>query len=70
MDCVDWQSPELVMQAGLDDWQVNFIKGLVSNLLVYINDNSPSQSSANLIFNTQVKDVYSVMEVSNYLPLI
>jgi len=58
-------SPELIMQSGLDEWQVNFIKGIVSHLLVYLNDNSPSGHYFNkLMTNTQARDVYSIFEES------
>ncbi|XP_054280083.1 vitellogenin-1-like isoform X1 [Macrosteles quadrilineatus] len=57
-------SPELVIQSGLDEWQVNFIKGVVSHLLVYLKDNSRPGHYLNQLTNTQTSDVYSVFEDS------
>lgn len=58
------QSPELVIQSGLEDWQVNFIKGLVSNLLTYLSsENSVRGPNSNIQSGSPNRQVFTVMEV-------
>uniref|UniRef100_A0A1B6KR29 Vitellogenin domain-containing protein n=1 Tax=Graphocephala atropunctata TaxID=36148 RepID=A0A1B6KR29_9HEMI len=58
------KSPELIIQPDLPDWQVNFIKGIVSNILTDQSQERNFGPNSNKMALSQEKDVYHVLEDS------
>ncbi|XP_046683357.1 vitellogenin-2-like isoform X2 [Homalodisca vitripennis] len=59
-----FKSPELFTDESMEDWQLNFVKGIVSNILTFQGQGKSFEHSSNKMELPESKDVFSVMEES------